>query len=239
MSDKCMDYPIKDNVTLLKVSDARPPFDINTTIPYKCNSGYIPIDASYVAQGKKPVFTCKLLNNSALWQMDTGCKPVSCGHPGYVENAKRSGHQFVFPEKVTFKCYEGYRMVGIDSRFCGVDGQWTPSLERIKCVPKEINCPPPGPFPNVIISPKQKTYMFKNIIMYHCPITNQSSTAICKENSKWSNPPPPCEIKKPVLLKTKQPMKAKKTDLQNSIPYLICSIILIIIAIIIIINSAS
>lgn len=55
-------------------------------------------------------------------------------------------------------------------------------------------------------------------------ITNQTSTAMCKENGKWSNSPPACEIKIPVpnlLLKAnqehslKQPTKAKKTDFQN------------------------
>lgn len=292
-----MNYPTEENLTLIKDSNVQPPFNINATIPYTCNSGYILSDSTFVVQKKRPVFTCKLFNNSAVWQIDSTCKPVSCGDPGYVENAKRKGLEFSFSKKVKFECDNGYRMKeNINFRYCDANGNWIPSLDRIKCqfvggctsldvLPngfitytdnqtigseahyscekgyklfgnpirqcsknatwtgsapecKKISCLQPGPFPNGLISPKQKIYFFKDMIIYHCPITNQSSTAICTEKGTWSNAPPLCEIKKPLLQKSNQqqhsfkhPVKeAKKRDLQNSI---FCSIIIILIAIII------
>lgn len=294
MSNKCKDYPTEKSVELLINADARPPFDINETIPYACKSGYILSDSTFITSKKTPVFTCKLIGNSAVWKMDTACKPVSCGDPGLVENADRRGLLFTFLEKVTFECHDGYKMRGVNSRYCGVNGKWTPSLENIKCEPvrgcsrldappngsltytnnqsigslalyscekgfqlsgnetrkclksniwsgvspvcEKINCVQPGPFPNGIISPVQKMYNFKDIIVYHCPVTNQSVIAYCTSNGSWSQPPPLCENPSPPKAKQpffQQPARANKVNLQHPTVYFICSIIIIVMAILI------
>lgn len=69
--------------------------------------------------------------------MDFSCKPVSCGDPGYVDHAVRTGHEFTFPNKVEFTCHDGYKMEGLSKnfqfRYCGTNRLWTPALEKIKC----------------------------------------------------------------------------------------------------------
>lgn len=308
MSDKCLDYPIGKNLKLLKDDKVMPPFNINTTIPYECNIGYILSNSSISAQNRAPLFTCKLSNNNiAVWQIESECKPVSCGDPGYVENANKTGLDYTFAKSVKYECHEGYKMTGIGTLYCGVNGLWSPSSKQIKCVStadcsyldaplngfitytnnqsigseahysckkgyelygdsirqcsenatwtgsvpecRIINCPPPDPFPNGIIYPKQQIYEFQNIIFYNCPLTNQTSKAICKENGKWSNPPPLCEIKttlqqdRPATTKRqislKQSEKAKRINFQNFIVYFIYSILIILIMISIIIYKLS
>lgn len=133
MLEKCKDFPQDKNVELLINTNVKPPFNINEKIPYKCKNGYILRDSTFVTSKKTPVFTCKIIQNKPKWEMDSACKPVSCGDPGIVENAERKGLLFTFPEKVIFKCHQGYRIRGIDSRYCNVNGEWTPPLKEIKC----------------------------------------------------------------------------------------------------------
>lgn len=295
MSAKCKDYPTDKNVELLINENVRPPFNIGETLPYTCKYGYILSDSSFVVSKKTPVFTCELIENSAVWQIDSKCRAISCGSPGRIKNADRKGLLFTFPEKVTFECHDGYKMKGINSRYCGVNGQWIPSLEKIKCelvggcsylnAPsngsltytnsqfigslahfscekgfrlsgnetreclkngiwsgtkpecKKISCVQPGPFPNGIISPVQKMYNFKDIVVYHCPLTNQSVIAYCTSNGNWSNAPPICEnLKSPTAKQPnlfQQPARVNKMNLQNSTAYFICSFILLVMAVLI------
>lgn len=290
MSDECKDYPVETNFTLLKDASVQPPFSLNTQIPYRCNFGYILSDSKFIFSGAK--FTCKSVDNSATWEMDTECKAVSCGDPGHVEHASRKGRNFIFSETVTFECDDGYKRMGPAFRFCDVNGLWIPPLDEIKCVPVS-SCsylePPvngfitytnnqsigseahysckedyqlsgnptrkcsenatwtgstpeckkicPDPFPHTyIVSAKQNMYVVGDIIVYHCPFTNQTMSVICKENGRWSNPPPLCESKQPLPEKKlqntfKEQKKATKNDFQNI--YIICIILILLIVLVV------
>lgn len=293
MPEECPDYPVETNFTLLKEAVQPPPFSLNTQIPYRCNFGYILSDSKFIASGGAK-FTCKSVNNVATWEMDTECKPISCGDPGHVEHASRKGHNFTFSQKVAFECDDGYKRIGPAFRFCDVNGHWIPPLNRIKCVPA-TSCahlePPvngfitytnnrsigseahyscnesyqlssgnrirtcsekatwtgnapeckkkcPDPFPHdSIVTPKQNTYVVGDVIVYHCPITNQTMSVICKENGDWSNPPPLCELKQQPLPKKKPQnvlKEQKKTTKKDFyIIYIICSAFIILIVLVI------
>ncbi len=44
---------------------------------------------------------------------------VTCGDPGDILHATKSGSSFVYPEKVTYTCHTGYQHTGGDlSRTC-------------------------------------------------------------------------------------------------------------------------
>lgn len=51
-----------------------------------------------------------------------------CGHPGDIPHGQREGSIFVYPLHVTYKCSEGYELVGRDHRKCQDNGQWSGSL---------------------------------------------------------------------------------------------------------------
>lgn len=263
MPPQCLDYPIEKTVNLLRATHVKPPFNIDTKISCECKDGYI-----LGNHANPPVFTCQLLNNIAVWQIDFSCIPVSCGDPGYVDYADRSGNLFVFPEKVKFTCHDGYKMEGSKKnfkfRYCGTNRLWTPALEIIKCEFVGITCPPPGPFPNITILPMQDSYSVRNVIMFHCLITNKTQSSICKNNGYWSDLPPPCEPKEIVskppaekhptfsnngpitpnkqtsttqkqhLTPTKPPIQAKKIDYPKTMTYLMYSIIFLFITLVII-----
>lgn len=302
MSDKCKDYPIETNFTLLKDYTIQPPFSIGINIPYHCSHGYVLTETAFTKKNQTPVFTCKLVNNSAIWEMDTECIPISCGDPGYVENATRSDSEYLFSKTVKFTCHYGYKMKGNffqreKIRYCDVNGNWSPPLHEIQCVPDgcsyllppvdgfitytnhqfigseaqysckkgyqlsgnptrkcsdsanwtgsapecKIICPPPDPIPNGTIYQQRNIYTLHDSITYYCPATDQSLMSKCKENGKWSSPPPLCELKEPLknlsekkLQKSlKKNRKKKKKKFQNLISYFIYSILILLIIIII------
>lgn len=210
MSDKCKDYPIETNFTLIKDYRFRPPFSIDTTIPYYCNMGYVsgkPMfvndiaspQALLVMKEQTPVFTCKLVNDSAVWIMDTECKPISCGDAGFVENATRRGTVFTFSETVTFTCHDGYKMKGNffqrkKSRFCDVNGNWTPPLDEIECESDSCSYldPPAGGF----IAYTNDQFIGSEA-QYSCKegyLLSGNPTRKCSDNAIWTGSAPECKI---------------------------------------------
>lgn len=51
-----------------------------------------------------------------------------CGHPGEVANGKRDGSIFIYPNRVTYTCFEGYELTGRPYRICQANGQWSGTL---------------------------------------------------------------------------------------------------------------
>ena len=104
---------------------------------------------------------------------------MSCSYPGYVENAKKIGLLYSFPHYVRFECNDGYELIGPDKIYCSPKGNWIPSIERIKCVPKVITCS--KPYPN---APKS-LYDINDIVVYTCPKTKLDIVAKCMKDGTW------------------------------------------------------
>jgi len=52
-----------------------------------------------------------------------------CTHPGQVANAERlKVIDFHFPQVITYRCVEGYYMIGKPQRQCLETGQWSGEL---------------------------------------------------------------------------------------------------------------
>ena len=57
-----------------------------------------------------------------------------CPHPGDIPHGRREGNVFIFPNRVTYICSEGYELVGRPYRVCQASGQWsgtTPMCRRM------------------------------------------------------------------------------------------------------------
>ncbi|CAJ0956565.1 unnamed protein product [Ranitomeya imitator] len=71
-----------------------------TTVLYKCKPGYIRDPEVHQNQ-----ITC----SGRSWsELASFCSPISCGHPGKVNNANRIGSEFTFGNRVDYICQEGY-----------------------------------------------------------------------------------------------------------------------------------
>lgn len=53
-----------------------------------------------------------------------------CGNPGYVRNAYSIGTKYYFGESVTYRCYDGYNLVGNATIKCTEKGFWYPEKPR-------------------------------------------------------------------------------------------------------------
>lgn len=116
-----------------------PPFDVGDQIRFDCKMGY-----------RRSVLytTCQ---PDGTWD-PVQCFPVGCGEPEYLENGTRDGHLFTFPNKIVYRCNEGYKFKNgqrEQSYFCSAQGEWTPSFKHLECVPDPV---PPVLSPNVPVS---------------------------------------------------------------------------------------
>lgn len=190
MSQQCLTLPNEEFATLLLENNQTVPFNINDTIKYTCSSGYVFKQRSQ----EYPVFTCKLKNNVAIWDFDkTACTPVSCGHPGFVDHADLVGNLFSFPNFVTYQCHEGYKPGGLSTRYCTVTGEWTPALERIKCLP--IICPHLQVPLNGSIHYSNANF-YNSIATYSCDKSFRlkgNTTRTCTDREIWNGFDPICE----------------------------------------------
>jgi len=55
-----------------------------------------------------------------------------CGHPGEIPNGFKNGTMFLYPNRVTYSCVEGYELIGRPYRVCQADGQWSGTLPECK-----------------------------------------------------------------------------------------------------------
>lgn len=194
MSQKCLTLPDETFATLILENNQTAPFNINDTIKYKCSNGYFFTDSSIVSSKQYPVFTCKLKNSMAIWDFDVkACKPVNCGHPGFVEHADLIGQIFSFPNFVTYKCHEGYKHYDITTRYCTVTGKWTPPIMKIKCIP--IICPNlQVPLHGSIHYSNANNY--NSIATYSCDkgyCLKGNGTRTCTDREIWDGLNPICE----------------------------------------------
>ena len=61
------------------------------------------------------------------WQKIIAFVVISCNDPGTPTNGSRSGDDFTFSKRVSFKCDPGYKITGSESRICTSSGTWSGS----------------------------------------------------------------------------------------------------------------
>lgn len=63
-----------------------------------------------------------------------GILEITCGYPGIVKNGYSIGNQYFYNDKISFKCFDGFSMMGGSTIVCKEDGKWFPALP--KCIGK-------------------------------------------------------------------------------------------------------
>merc|ERR1719443_2106044 len=110
------------------------------TVPYVCNTGY---STSGKVDGDISFETS--CTADASFSEGKECKPVECGAPIEVDNAKCDAKELKYPEKATYKCDEGYTISGeadSSAKFtvsCTAAGTISDTSE---CLPVNCGVPP-------------------------------------------------------------------------------------------------
>ncbi|GIZ04885.1 sushi, von Willebrand factor type A, EGF and pentraxin domain-containing protein 1 [Caerostris extrusa] len=142
----------------LQLEGRTPPFMPGDSIQYTCDPGYI--------SEQNPKVICTNEDGVANWtRTENACRllMISCNDPGYIENARRIGHVFTFPNNITYVCNEGYKLIGTAVRYCSSKGQWLPNSSPL-C--EAIICPIlPDPLNGKVISSQRRLHA---VATYEC-----------------------------------------------------------------------
>ncbi|MEE6459030.1 hypothetical protein FKM82_000515 [Ascaphus truei] len=119
------------------------------------------------------------------------CQAVFCDKAPIPNNGVIVGSNFTYGKKITFRCNEGYTLIGNGETTCLANGSWSkgaPSCESVTCSkPKVSN--------NGRYTLSGMT--FKSTASYTCNSgysLQGLSTLTCEASGKWSNEAPTCQL---------------------------------------------
>lgn len=116
------------------------------------------------------------------------CNPISCGQPPIPDHGNTSHKSYVFPKFFSYECEEGYRInQSLNKFFCGVRGEWTPTIRNVSCDP--VQCPSLATPPNGRIQVAGNGF-FESVTVFSCDppfvMVRGEPERICQANGQWS-----------------------------------------------------
>nr|BEG22995.1 homolog of EHV2 E3 membrane protein E3 [Macronycteris gammaherpesvirus 1] len=151
--------------------------------------------------GGRPIsvsnLTITCLNNGS-WSLIPKCRPKQCSNLGDITNGEivMNESSRLYGGKVTFRCNEGYRLIGETAIYCDVTGTsvgWSnepPTCEKVLCKPPTVS-------ELVAIQTLKDVYEFSEAVRFECKNKSLSligsAISICSINSEWSPNPPKCK----------------------------------------------
>ncbi|XP_053321831.1 sushi, von Willebrand factor type A, EGF and pentraxin domain-containing protein 1 [Spea bombifrons] len=146
-----------------------------STVSYTCNTGYS-------LQGPSTL----ICEASGRWNEEApSCQLVSCGPPLHVRDAVMTGEDFTFANSVTYKCKEGYTLVGPETISCLSTGKWSENTPQCMAV----SCDEP---PNVDHASSHSAHrLYGDIAYYYCSdgySMADNSKMLCNAQGKWVPP---------------------------------------------------
>ncbi|XP_065845163.1 sushi, von Willebrand factor type A, EGF and pentraxin domain-containing protein 1-like isoform X3 [Oscarella lobularis] len=165
---------------------------------YSCN------DRCYKLHGKASQ-TCvySLDRRHAVWSSEVPtCQKIECHLAPILSFATSTVDSTTCGGTATYKCVEGYEMVGSPNVTCSTNGQW---VERPSCEP--VSCPSPVKG-SAQLQTNSSDFTYSTVIQFSCKsrvrVVVGSKTSQCLSNGTWSHEPPKCKrpfcIFKPRLL---------------------------------------
>ncbi|KAJ7417533.1 hypothetical protein WISP_63915 [Willisornis vidua] len=113
------------------------------------------------------------------------CNIVSCGSPPAIKDAVVNGDNFTFGNTVSYRCKEGYTLVGPATIECLASGKW--SVSHQQCL--AVSCDEPPHVENA--SPESGHRLFGDIAYYFCLdgySLADNSQLLCNAEGKWVPP---------------------------------------------------
>ncbi|KAG8194143.1 hypothetical protein JTE90_000981 [Oedothorax gibbosus] len=128
----CNRPPLLANGTIPEIESTNmTKFPFNFEVTYLCDKGFRLIGDSWG------------FCDTRGWSVKSPrCEEIRCPDPGTPEHGSRLGSSFEIGDKVSFKCFTGYELIGSFERYCMPNGQWGEELAR--CNHESYYCPDPG-----------------------------------------------------------------------------------------------
>lgn len=151
-------------------------------ITYGCDPGY---ELSY-----PNVHECM---ESRQWSPEPPtCNAVRCNRPEDILHGVFTGKEdnFVYNDKVTYKCNLGYKLVGQSVSTCLQNATWSGAAPACK----PISCGEPDPVENGRLIGRD--YTLNNVVRYACSAGFNMEGAkerVCRETGKWTPDAPVCK----------------------------------------------
>ncbi|XP_008426204.1 sushi, von Willebrand factor type A, EGF and pentraxin domain-containing protein 1 isoform X1 [Poecilia reticulata] len=147
------------------------------TVTYMCRPGYLLKGSSVLSCGR-----------DGRWgEPRIRCEPVNCGKPPAVAHGQVVGDVFTFPNQVTYRCEDGYKLAtSRASLSCQSDGSW--SKHSIQCHPAPCLLPTNISIPHLQINGRELTPVGGTITL-SCPTgfyLQGSALAECQMGGSWS-----------------------------------------------------
>ncbi len=156
-----------------------PIFEYNSTVQYFCEGGY-------QMEGEARI---QCLASGDWNATSPSCEPILCPSPETIHHGDIRWEDRKFGSRLSYKCHEGYKMVGEKERQCQMNGQW--SGEAPEC--EQIICPIPLKPESGFI--RGDDFTFDRTITYECSpgyslVGNKERK--CTKDKKWSGSQPTC-----------------------------------------------
>ncbi|XP_069128762.1 sushi, von Willebrand factor type A, EGF and pentraxin domain-containing protein 1-like [Argopecten irradians] len=177
----CDDIPAKPNAMTSLLNGTT---TYNSMVQVKCNEGYKSIGGSAVTS------TCGLDGRWSAVRIE--CSPAECEDVPVISNARVIGNSFLYGDKLTVKCMDGYSISGDSQLTCQGNGSWS-AANNPECL--IISCGNPGDFGNGQIEGSQFT--FNSEIVYSCGFGYELiglGRRSCQQNGTWSGSAPTCRL---------------------------------------------
>ncbi|KAF8767224.1 Complement factor B like protein [Argiope bruennichi] len=155
-------------------------YPFNFELTYICNKGFRLIGDSW-----------RFCDTRGWSGKSPTCEAIHCPDPGVPEHGTRIGNSFEIGDKVTFKCFTNYELIGSFERYCMPNGQWNNELAR--CDHSSNYCPDPGIPING--GRNSSSYEMGDIVGFSCyggHILIGSEVRECLPNRKWSGEEAKC-----------------------------------------------
>ncbi|XP_053882865.1 complement receptor type 2-like isoform X1 [Malaclemys terrapin pileata] len=166
-------------------------FRFGATANFSCSEGYKLIGRTSAQ--------CVLVKNGVDWDQEAPfCKAIPCLPPPDITHGSHnalSGEEFFFGLKVTYKCDQGFSLIGEASIHCtmkdNVKGEWSGPAPECKVV----KCPEPEVKNGKKHSGFGPDYSYGNIVIFECDsgyTLKGSSSVKCEANNSWVPSLPTC-----------------------------------------------
>ncbi|KAH1026828.1 hypothetical protein HUJ05_000441 [Dendroctonus ponderosae] len=163
---------------------------------YSCYRGF-ELSSKHFSKGRRCTKTSK-------WEgfYEPFCKRITCGYPGTVKNGYSIGNQYFYSDKISYKCFDGFSMIGGSTIVCKEDGKWFPA--KPKCVGVQCTLPKVPNGKIEIISEAAEESLGVNRVdsdtqirvkcFSNSTLKGENPVATCLEDGTWDNPNISCKF---------------------------------------------
>ncbi|KAL4228764.1 hypothetical protein ACF0H5_011806 [Mactra antiquata] len=163
------------------ITDSSPRTTLDSEVFYECDTGY-------KMMGTRIVHCL----TTGQWSQLPTCRIEDCGRLVHPDNGEVIVQGHVFGDSALYQCDVGYRMIGVPTRQCQSNGEWS----GIQPFCQIVDCGPIQPPENGFIEHTSGTD-YKSFVVFDCDPLHEKigpSAVVCRADGHWSNQPTTCNL---------------------------------------------